>query len=280
MQLHTESYTDVTRATIQGHTGPASLVMQFHVVCKNVTVTNHLAQLQENVDGLKQTLMSSATVLANEKNNPSAEKTTSPEAAEQYATECETLAETLKGLGRELKKLETELGDLTDEDQGKIEAFRDEMSSFEFQMGRVLDGTVAAIEKFYADKANINDEGVRKGMRIIVAEHFQDMKALLKALNAHIKQADPNAPEFPKEMMAEITSSAEPVLKEAQHIVDQRKIEQAEFESKTKTFDQSVQRFRDEVHEELLRKFERVLPGPAVGHVMPLPPPTRLASAA
>ncbi|MDX2165139.1 MAG: hypothetical protein SFW07_06970 [Gammaproteobacteria bacterium] len=271
-------FTDITQSTIQGHPGPASLKMQLSVACKNVKITTMLAALKEQMDKYKQTLMSSAGVLANEKNNPSAEKTTSPEATEQYANECQSLSEELKDLGRNLKKLESELESLIEMDQEKITDFRDEMSSSEKRIGDMIDVRVKEIEAFFADKAHVDDAAVRNDIRAIVADHLQDSKKLMREIRERVKQADPNAPELPKEMVEKITSQFEPVLKSAQKVVDARQADQAAFEQKTNTFATKMKNFRTEV-DDLLKKFERTLPGAAIHHVTPLPPLHRSLSA-
>ncbi len=268
------TYTDVTRSTIQGHPGPASIEVQFTVACRNVGVTNSLAELKEQVDKFKQTLMSSATVLANEKNNPSPEKTTSPEASEQYANECQELAEILKNLGRELKKLETELDNLTEMDQEKINDFRDEMSSYVRRMDEMVNAQVTDITTFYADKAHVDDAQVRKDLHAILAKHTQDMKALRREILDRVKRADPNAPELPAEVIEKSASKIEPVLKAAQYVVDARRAEQAKFEQQTANFSRTVTNYRNEV-DDLLKKFDRALPGRAMNHVTPLPPPLK-----
>ena len=265
-------FTDITQSTIQGHPGPASLKVQFNVACKNVKVTTMLAALKEQMDKYKQTLMSSAGVLANEKNNPSPEKTTTPEAAAQYETDCATLAETLKSLGRQLKKLETQLDDLIDTDQEKIADFRDEMSYSEKRMGEMIDTRVKEIETFFADKAHIDDKEVRNDIRAMVAEHLQDAKKLLREIRERVKRADPNAPELPKEMIEKMATLFEPVLNAAQKVVDARRTEQAEFEQKANPIASTLKEFRSEV-DDLLKKFDRTLPGAAINHVTPLPPP-------
>jgi chemotaxis regulatin CheY-phosphate phosphatase CheZ len=271
-------FTDITQSTIQGHPGPASLKVQFNVACKNVKVTTMLAALKEQMDKYKQTLMSSAGVLANEKSNPSPEKTTTPEAAAQYETDCATLADTLKNLGRQLKKLETQLDDLIETDQEKIADFRDEMSYSEKRMAEMIDMSVKEIETFFADKAHIDDKEVRSDIRAMVAEHLQDAKKLLREIRERVKRADPNAPELPKEMIEKMATLFEPVLNAVQKVVDARRTEQAEFEQKANTFALALKEFRLEI-DDLLKKFDRTLPGAAINHVTPLPPPHRTFSA-
>lgn len=270
----TNSYTVITRATILGEVGPASLDVQYGVVCKNVRVTNALAELEEKqVEQFKQTLLSSASVLANEKNNPPKDAT--PEALEFFSNQCGELADSLKSLGRELKTLETELDHLKSDDHQGVEQFREKMARHESTLRGVIETRVTDIETFYKGKADLEHQDFTKALRDLSIKYAQNPKQYMSTLAELVKRSDPNAPAPEKAIIEKTEPDIKPVFEKAKKTVDQRKQEQMALEMSTRALSSKVVAFSSEVAG-LLKQLEKVLPPAATKKVSPPPAPGKM----
>ncbi|HEV2523577.1 MAG TPA: hypothetical protein VGU44_00400 [Gammaproteobacteria bacterium] len=267
----TNSYTAITRATILGEVGPASLDVQYGVVCKNVRVTNALADLEEKqVEQFKQTLLSSASVLANEKNNPPKDAT--PEALEYFSNQCGELADSLKALGRELKALETEVDHLQDVDQEAVEQFRARMAGHEADLRELVNVRVTDIETFYKGKADLDHKDFTNALRDLSIKYVQNSKQYMSVLAELVKRSDPNAPAPEKAVIEKTEPAIKPVFEKAKKTVDQRKQEQLALEISTRALSAKVVAFSSEVTA-LLKQLQKVLPPAATKKVSPPPAP-------